>query len=126
MSRPKGLYLWDFRGGVGKTEWARSLGSHIYLTGDCDIKSAWNSNAKYLILDDISIPDLKKKGMWKGFMSGQKFVTLRDLHFKKVVPFGLPCICLSNERPKHFDDWDNTHIIDYNIEEKLHSTIPDI
>lgn len=110
-SRPISLYLWDSVGGKGKTEWARSLGKHIYLCGTIDCRS-WPKDIteiQYLILDDIDIDHLKKAMMWKGFMSGQKVMTLRDLHYKRQIQFGLPTICLSNV-PLLGDAWDDEHI----------------
>lgn len=65
------LFLWDWRGGMGKSTWARSLGKHDYLAGDCTNKYL-HDDAEFRIWDDVkpdtlrAILDLKtlhQKGM---------------------------------------------------------------
>lgn len=119
VRRPKSLYIWDHRGGIGKTEWARSLGRHSYLCGDVSIRDSWDSKAKYCVLDDTTVDTVKKAGMWKGLMSGQKVMCLRDLYHKKTTKFGLPTIMCSNERPDSFNDWDYEHIVVVELKKPL-------
>lgn len=116
------LYLWDSVGGKGKTEWARSLGKHVYLCGQLDIKGQVWKDAEYAILDDTCVRDIKAKGMWKGLASGQKVLTLRDLHFKKAINWGKPCIMLANHSPPPmvWDEWDEEHVVVIELKENLY------
>lgn len=82
---------------LGKTEWARSLGRHMYFNTDFDL-ALWDETAEYIIFDDISNNDYFFK--WKGLIGAQKTVTLTDKYrAKKTVQWGKPCIWLCNEIP---------------------------
>lgn len=79
---------------IGKTEWARSLGRHIYMCGLWDL-SLWDNDAEYLIIDDISFEYWQggRKTLW----GSQKQVTLTDKFArKKTVAWGKPLIYLCN------------------------------
>lgn len=81
----------------GKTEWARSLGKHMYFNNLLNLDD-WDENADYIILDDFS-PDITKfLPSWKCFFGGQKQFTLTDKYRgKRTVHWGKPMIWLSNE-----------------------------
>lgn len=88
---------------LGKTQWARSLGPHIYWKGlvkaddllelDCPPSP---TRPKYLIVDDIDwkfVPDCMKKSVLLG--TGPCIVT--DRYLKKLpVNVDIPCIYLMN------------------------------
>lgn len=78
---------------IGKTEWARSLGRHMYFNGLFDLKQ-WDPEAEYIIFDDFDfdyVPQLK------AFWGGQKMFALTDKYrAKKTVKFGKAVIYLCN------------------------------
>jgi len=68
----------------GKTEWARSLGKHMYFNNLLNLDD-WDESADYIILDDFS-PDITKfLPSWKCFFGGQKQFTLTDKYRGKRV-----------------------------------------
>lgn len=78
---------------MGKTEWARCLGTHIYWMGMKDL-DLWNNSASYLVMDDIPwefVPDKK------AFFGAQRQITLTDKYKRKrTVAWGKPLIFLCN------------------------------
>lgn len=95
-SRPNSLILIG-PSRSGKTEWARSLGKHMYFNNLLNLDD-WDESADYIILDDFSSDILKYLPSWKCFFGGQKQFTLTDKYRgKKTVHWGKPMIWLSNE-----------------------------
>lgn len=81
----------------GKTEWARSLGKHMYFNNLLNLDD-WDEESDYIILDDFSSDILKYLPCWKCFFGGQKQFTLTDKYRgKRTVKWGKPMIWLSNE-----------------------------
>lgn len=81
----------------GKTEWARSLGHHMYFNNLINLDD-WDETADYIILDDFSSDINKFFPCWKCFFGGQKQFVLTDKYRgKKTVHWGKPMIWLSNE-----------------------------
>lgn len=81
----------------GKTEWARSLGHHMYFNNLINLDD-WDETADYIILDDFSSDINKFFPCWKCFFGGQKQFTLTDKYRgKRTVHWGKPMIWLSNE-----------------------------
>lgn len=79
---------------LGKTEWARSLGRHIYMCGLFNL-SVWDNDAEYLVIDDISFEFMggSRKSLW----GSQKELTLTDKFARKrSVKWGKPMIFLCN------------------------------
>lgn len=82
---------------TGKTEWARSLGKHMYFNNLINLDE-WNEDADYIVLDDFNKDITKYFPCWKCFFGGQKRFTLTDKYRgKKTVNWGKPMIWLSNE-----------------------------
>lgn len=80
---------------LGKTEWARSLGRHIYMCGLFNL-SVWDDEAEYLVIDDISFEHWggSRKALW----GAQKELTLTDKFARKrAVKWGKPMIVLCND-----------------------------
>ena len=81
---------------MGKTMWARSLGKHMYM---CNMFSLdkWDSDANYLVLDDIEWKFLPHK---KQLLGGQKEFTVTDRYKpKRTVQWGKPCIyCINGDQ----------------------------
>lgn len=81
---------------LGKTDWARTLGRHIYMCNTFNL-SKWDNEAEYLIIDDIhfcSMAEYGRKALW----GAQREITLVDKwHKKKVVQWGRPLIFLCND-----------------------------
>ncbi|QCX35057.1 replication-associated protein [Blackfly DNA virus 19] len=93
LDRPKSLFV-QGPSRTGKTEWARSLGKHMYWNGMIDITN-WDDEAEYAIFDDFEYQYIPNK---KGFFGSQKEFTLTDKYRKKkTVKWGKPCIYLYNE-----------------------------
>ena len=79
---------------LGKTEWARSLGRHIYMCGLFNL-AVWDNEAEYLVLDDISFEHIggARKTLW----GSQKELVLTDKFARKrSVKWGKPMIFLCN------------------------------
>lgn len=98
--RPKTLWLVG-KSRLGKTEWARSLGCHIYWNGHIDL-GTWNEEARYIIFDDF---DWNYFPFKKQFVGAQReFVVTDKYRRKKTIKWGKPCIILWNEDN---DPWDH-------------------
>jgi hypothetical protein len=102
IRRPRGLVLWSLDSGLGKTEWARSLGRHIYWCGRKDLK-IWDKDADYIIMDDFDwkfVPDKKQ------FFGAQNNFAFTDKYAgTKTVEWGKPLIFLSNYNPQLEEGW---------------------
>lgn len=102
VDRPRSLVVWSAGSGLGKTEWARSLGRHVYWCGQKDL-SRWDPLAEYVIMDDMDwqfVPDKKQ------FFGAQKEFTMTDKYKgKKTVKWGKPFIFLCNYDPLLQDGW---------------------
>jgi hypothetical protein len=93
--RPKSLVLVG-PSRIGKTEWARSLGPHIYMNGLFNLDD-WNNEANYLIIDDIELQFLQPK---KALFFAQKtFVTTDKYKKKHTIKWGKPLLYLCNTEP---------------------------
>lgn len=100
LGRRRGLILW---GGtrLGKTVWARSLGSHIYciglVSGDECVKV---KDAEYAVFDDIR-GGIKFFPSFKEWLGSQMYVTVKKLYREPMLlPWGKPCIWLANSDPR--------------------------
>lgn len=97
--RPKSLILCG-PSRLGKTQWARSLGRHIYWPNSSNIDE-WDPEAEYLVIDDIDYKFIPCK---KGLLGAQEYVTLTDKYRKKkTLKWGKPCILLCNEDQDPFN-----------------------
>lgn len=99
IERPLALILIG-KSRTGKTEWARSLGRHMYFCNYFDL-SQWDDQAEYVIFDDMDVdPDVpleKYFRSWKAFFGAQKQFTVTDKYCrKKTVKWGKPLIWISN------------------------------
>lgn len=82
---------------LGKTAWARSLGTHMYMHGMFNLEN-WDDNARFLIIDDIEWTYFPAK---KQLLGGQTNFVLSDKYRRKRnVIGGHPCIYLMNR-----DNW---------------------
>ncbi|QMI58076.1 C1 [Nightshade curly top virus] len=94
--RPIGIIIeGDSR--TGKTMWARSLGSHNYLSGHLDFNSrVYSNNAEYNVIDDVTPHYLKLKH-WKELIGAQKDWQSNCKYGKPVqIKGGVPSIILCN------------------------------
>lgn len=101
--RPRSLVL---IGGsrLGKTEWARSLGSHVYLGYEWSATdfiglpdSFWWTG--YVVVDDWSLDEWRRPKAWLG---GQRDFIVTDKYRKKMkLAGGIPTIVLCN--PEDYD-----------------------
>lgn len=100
--RPKTVVLMGSRG-LGKTEWARSHGTHVYSRGCViydDFKAAART-ATYAVFDDLWEWNFR---FLKDFIGGQPNVTITGKYRKPAnLKWGLRSIFLTNER--FWDDW---------------------
>lgn len=95
LERPKSLLLIG-PSRLGKTEWARSLGPHMYFNHLMNVDD-WNSDSNYIIFDDFGWDYIPAK---KCFIGSQKTFTITDKYRKKrTVSWGKPCIILTNDSP---------------------------
>lgn len=79
----------------GKTEWARSLGRHLYFNSMFDL-SRFSHDVDYAVFDDFLWDNFVK--FHKQWLGAQKEFTLTDKYRKKMtVTWGKPCIFLCNE-----------------------------
>nr|QTE03492.1 MAG: replication-associated protein [Fringilla montifringilla CRESS-DNA-virus sp.] len=92
-NRPKCLVLVG-PSRLGKTEWARSLGTHMYWRS-CTNVTNWNVAAKYMIFDDIEWRYLPQK---KALLTCMGDATVTDKYkAKKDIRVDKPAIVLCNE-----------------------------
>lgn len=85
---------------TGKTEWARSLGRHMYFNMYFNL-DLWDEEAEYAVFDDMDAdtekPLEKYFPSWKQFFGAQKEFTVTDKYKKKRnVKWGKPIIFISN------------------------------
>lgn len=79
----------------GKTEWARSLGPHLYFNGMFDL-SRFHDDVSYAVFDDFEWDSFVK--FHKCWLGAQKEFTLTDKYRKKqTVSWGKPSIFLCND-----------------------------
>lgn len=99
--RPKSLILiGDSR--TGKTEWARSVGHHMYWNS-CFNLDKWDPEAQYAIFDDFE--DWTRFYNYKQWLGAQREFEATDKYrARKTLLWGKPTVVLSNERPL-FRDW---------------------
>jgi len=95
--RPKSLCLFG-ETRLGKTLWARSLGTHVYFGGlfclDEDIE-----NASYAVFDDMG--GLKFVPSHKFWLGGQnQFYATDKYRGKQLITWGKPTIWLSQFDPR--------------------------
>lgn len=104
----------------GKTEWARSLGTHMYFNGFVDWKR-WNGDAKLIIFDDIEWKFVPNK---KAFFGAQKETTINPKYGRvKTVEWGGVSIYLCNTMPNEFDGegmWWRENVVDITLTDKLY------
>nr|WAE42563.1 MAG: replication associated protein [Cressdnaviricota sp.] len=106
----------------GKTEWARSLGNHIYWNTMTDL-SRWTDDCNYLIFDDFDWKFVPNK---KSFFGGQKEFTISDKYTrKKTIYWGKPCIFLCNDDLDVYNTcderlWLKDNVIYYRLLNKLY------
>lgn len=92
MDRPKTLVLISPTR-FGKTQWARSLGEHVFWSGLVNL-STFRESAQYIVFDDVDFEFLPNYKSWFG---AQKTFNATDKYTKKkVINFGKPCIFLCN------------------------------
>lgn len=84
---------------TGKTEWARSLGRHMYFNGYFNL-DLWDDEAEYAIFDDFDVDGKKLEEYfrsWKCWFGAQKEFNITDKYKRKMnVKWGKPIIYISN------------------------------
>lgn len=80
---------------IGKTNWARSLGRHMFMSNMYNV-SDWDSNADYIVLDDIPWKFVPAKKMLLG---GQRHFSLGGKYARvRTVTWGKACIyCINRD-----------------------------
>jgi len=73
VEKPISLVIWG-PSGTGKTEWSRSLGSHVFMSGMFDL-SLWLDNCDYIVFDDISFTSMD---FFKWWFAAQKEFSITD------------------------------------------------
>lgn len=120
--RPKTLVLVGATR-LGKTEWARSLGPHVYMKSYLNFK-LWNQAMQYLVLDDVPWKHLKRYE--KDLIGGQQeFVANEKYMRKKRILFGKPTIILTNDQPQIWEDMSQVYYTSYFTENTSIITITD-
>lgn len=122
--RPKCLWLVG-PSRTGKTEWARSLGRHIYWNGSIDL-GVWDDEATYSIFDDF---DWKFMPFKKQFGGAQRqFVVTDKYRRKRTIMWGKPSIYLWNDDNDPWDgmsareqDWWRANVVRVVITEQMFS-----
>jgi len=95
-NRPKSLVLVS-RSRFGKTEWARSLGSHAFNRGAWDAE-VFKYSYDYIVLDDFDFSYMKtREVMLKAFFGCQGAVKITGKYIKTfTINTACPVICLMN------------------------------
>lgn len=90
---------------IGKTEWARSLGSHFYMNGYWNM-GCFREDTEYGIFDDMEYSQFK---YFKQFMGSQSEFTASDKYKRNgVIKYGRPCIWICNEG---LEEWKLTDVM---------------
>ena len=80
---------------LGKTEWARSLGHHVYWNAYYRLDD-WDDRARLVVVDDVAGLDIKS-AHWRALIGGQKeFVMTDKYRGKKKINGGKAVIILCN------------------------------
>jgi len=85
---------------VGKTEWARCLGSHFYMNGSWNL-GCFREDVEYGIFDDLEFGMFKYFKQFMGCQQSEFSVSDKFIR-NSVIRFGKPCIWLCNE---DIDSW---------------------
>lgn len=104
---------------LGKTEWARSLGHHMYFNSIANFKDDWDDTAEYIIFDDFGIKFIPNR---KGFFGGQREFQISGKYMKiKSIKWNKVCIYLCNTKPDYEDDtyWFSFNVIEHCLLNKL-------
>lgn len=90
---------------LGKTQWARSLGTHMYWRGMTNVTD-WNVEAKYIIFDDIAWDFIPQK---KSLLTCMGAATVTDKYKgKKDIIVDKPAIVLVNDFDiESIADWES-------------------
>ena len=104
------LYL-NGRSGMGKTDFVRRLGDHVYFDGEISCKRM-NSNAWFMVFDDVPFDRYEGAGCWKQYYRCQKTLGLRDLHCRGQLTWGRLCIflCNADEDPRLVGRYDLSYL----------------
>lgn len=99
LARQRSLVLWGPTR-LGKTLWARSLGSHAYFGGLFSLDEDLDDVA-YAVFDDIQ-GGLKFFPSYKNWLGAQKqFYATDKYRGKKLIDWGRPSIFVSNNDPRY-------------------------
>lgn len=114
VDRPRSLIL-ESPSRFGKTEWARSLGPHMYFNHLFNLDD-WRDDALYIIFDDFEWQFIPAK---KCFLGAQKMFSISDKYRKKrTVKFGKPCIVLTNILPV-LTTWEAANTVTVRLNKQL-------
>lgn len=120
---------------LGKTQWARSLGTHAYIANMWDLsafdrlpESFWQHG--YVVFDDIDWTTIKTSA--KSWFGAQQDFTVCDKYRqKKRIKGGIPCIYCCNHDALTDDfiqflrgDWGRWNIKEVTISNPLFQTDP--
>lgn len=84
---------------MGKTLYARSLGTHIYFCSFFNLDE-FSNDATYAVFDDL-VGGLEHFGSYKAWLGCQGEFTATDKYrHKRRLSWGKPCIYLSNGDPR--------------------------
>lgn len=103
----------------GKTEWARSLGHHMYFNGMVNFKHDWDDDASYIVFDDIDWEYIPNK---KCFLGGQRQFVITDKYAgKRTVEWNKVCIYLCNTLPNFgsLTDWISYNCVILHLDKPL-------
>lgn len=110
---------------TGKTTWARSLGSHIYILGLVSGKICADApNVEYAVFDDIR-GGIKFFHAYKEWLGCQAYVTVKELYKEpRQLPWNNPSIWCSNMDPRlemlQVDiDWMEENVTFISVEDKI-------
>lgn len=118
------LFLFDYQGGRGKSTWARSLGKHDYLSGECTNRNL-HDDAEFRIWDDIKPETLRLVLDLKTLhQKGMRCETQFGKYSRPKIVNGSHSIFLSNYDPKSviplsLMTWYETHGLFLEITEPL-------
>jgi hypothetical protein len=102
----------------GKTNWARSLGPHMYFNSQFNMDD-WDDEAKYMVLDDMKFEFIpSRKALWG---AQQQFVITDKYRHKRTVQWGKQLIFICNDLPAFTEDvlFYNENTFHVDIKEKL-------
>lgn len=119
--RPRSLILVG-RSRLGKTEWARSLGPHVYIQGQYSLDAFNVKNYQYIVWDDVPWDRIPAKKQFLGCQRHPFFLSDKYRGKQSIALNGAISIVCCNDDPLQLesDSWYQHNTITVTVLNKLY------